>query len=517
MINLYEKGRYPSNEKEILTKSFLIDKIAKDMKLKYKKVLSFINYDEFSLKNDIHHLLAKYISDNKKEINIKYIETTLLNKVREKYRRKTPSRFRYNKNLIKILDSSSNKNIYIKREEDKKITLPVIKNKNINRNYIIPNINKPYSKTYENIENSKENEKLYKMEKKFNKLENEENIMNEEIKKEKDEILLLKQYKKDIQKQIDDINKEIEKEKGYIQKEQSINNNNSNIKQQDFNDLNKGNKEDFQEKYNWNYNPSMSLDQMKYLERKKNIEEDFYNKANKYTFLKPKIKFDINNNPNYNDKGPFRYNNIRINKNNMNDIEKIYGINKSQEIKKENVINLKNTFNDFVDYNNKPEAEKSKTIIPYEEKLQLKILQRSIAQEKAFNHLRNLLTPEKEFFDESNYQGFNNNNTYDKKKKEYEIADKARKIQIAKMRKMLDASIYEKEERKKAEKEFDKKYREINEREYENYLERENKKKILKNEKMQNYKKMLDEQIEQKKKLMFKNDENQQINLEMFS
>ena len=34
---------------------------------------------------------------------------------------------------------------------------------------------------------------------------------------------------------------------------------------------------------------------------------------------------------------------------------------------------------------------------------------------------------------------------------------------------------------------------------------------------MQNYKKMLDEQIEQKKKLMFKNDENQQINLEMFS
>ena len=91
------------------------------------------------------------------------------------------------------------------------------------------------------------------MEKKFDKLENEENIMNEEIKKEKDEILLLEQYKKDIQKQIDDINKEIEKEKGYIQKEQSINNNNSNIKQQDFNDLNKGNKEDFQEKYNWNY------------------------------------------------------------------------------------------------------------------------------------------------------------------------------------------------------------------------------------------------------------------------
>ena len=44
MINLYEKGRIPSQEKEILTKSFLIDKIANDMKTKYKKVLSFINY-----------------------------------------------------------------------------------------------------------------------------------------------------------------------------------------------------------------------------------------------------------------------------------------------------------------------------------------------------------------------------------------------------------------------------------------------------------------------------------------
>ena len=90
MINLYEKGRIPSEEKEILTKSFLIDKIANDMKLKYKKVFSFINYDDFSLKNDIHLLLSKYISNDKKEINIKYIETTLLNKVREKYRRRSP-------------------------------------------------------------------------------------------------------------------------------------------------------------------------------------------------------------------------------------------------------------------------------------------------------------------------------------------------------------------------------------------------------------------------------------------
>ena len=154
--------------------------------------------------------------------------------------------------------------------------------------------------------------------------------------------------------------------------------------------------------------------------------------------------------------------------------------------------------------------------------MQLKILQRSIAQEKAFNHLRKILSPEKEFLKESNYQGFNSNSNediYERKKKEYEIVDKARKIQVEKMKKALDENIFEKKERKKAEKEFDKKYREINEREYENYLEREKQNKLLKNEKIQNYRKMLEEQIEQKKKLMIDNkDEMEQpISLNIFS
>ena len=42
--------------------------------------------------------------------------------------------------------------------------------------------------------------------------------------------------------------------------------------------------------------------------------------------------------------------------------------------------------------------------------MQLKVLQRSLAQEKAFNNLRNILSPEKEFLSESKYQGFNNKN-----------------------------------------------------------------------------------------------------------
>ena len=533
MINLYEKGRIPSQEKEILTKSFLIDKIANDMKTKYKKVLSFINYDEFSLKNDIHRLLTKYISNNKKEINIKYIETTLLNKVREKYRRKTPLKVNNKKNLIKIVDSSSRRNIYIKKEENKenkiKNKLPVIKNKIINRDFIMPKRDKSYSKTcvdIDNFDNSNENEKIVEIDQKIDNLVKEENMMKEEINKEKDEIMKLEEYKKNIQKQIDDINKEIEKENEKIQKEPNINDINTNNRYNTIDLNNNSNKkEEIQEEFNWNCNPSMSFDQMKYLERKQKIEEDCYNKENKYTFLKPSIKENDNNNNqnnNNNNKRSFRLNNIRIN-NSMNNLKKINNISQIEEIKKENNNNIKNirasnfTFADYVDYNNNTEKEKDNNIIPYEEKIQLKILQRSIAQEKAFNHLRSLLSPEKQFLNESNYQGFNNSkneDSYDKKKKELEIADEARKLQIAKMRELLDASIIEKENRKKAGKEFDKKYREINEREYENYLEKENKKKLLKNEKMQNYRKMLEEQIEEKKKLMLKDDLNNPFNLD---
>ena len=192
--------------------------------------------------------------------------------------------------------------------------------------------------------------------------------------------------------------------------------------------------------------------------------------------------------------------------------------NKNENIPKDNNNNNKNennryqkntyTFSDFISHENLMKSQENKkmdTIIPYEEKMQLKILQRSIAQEKAFNHLRRILSPEKEYLNESNYQGFNNNNSesdFDKKRKELEIADKARKIQVEKMKKLLDESILEREKRKMAEKEFDKKYREMNEREYESYRERETKKKMVKNQKMQNYRKMLDEQIEQKKKFL---------------
>ena len=74
MTSLFVNDRNPFPKDEILTQSFLIDKIASNMRLKYKKVFSVINYDENSLKTDIHQLLSKYISNKHKEINISILK-----------------------------------------------------------------------------------------------------------------------------------------------------------------------------------------------------------------------------------------------------------------------------------------------------------------------------------------------------------------------------------------------------------------------------------------------------------
>ena len=552
MINLYEKGRIPSQQKEIMTKSFLIDKIANDMRSKYKKVFSFINYDELTLKNDINCLLAKYISNNKKEINIKYIETTLLNKVREKYRRRSPFKTikknkSKNNNLIKVINPSSKRNIYLRNEESKEIKnqLPVIENKN--KDFALPIIHNNYLKTVGETDKN-EDEKIYDIDKKLDDLEKEEKTMKEEIDKEKEEIRLLEQYKKNIQRQIDIINKEIEKENAKIQEEilnkkanENINLNNNdnnidisnNIEKNNINDYdlnnNLDNKEELNEELIWAYNPLMSFDQMKYLDRKKKIEEDVFNKENKYKFLKPKINHENNihsKSIEMNNRRPFNINKIKMNNYTMDNTKKIHLKNKNQETKKEDnnrYLNIPNpiTFS-FADFANSKQnklenSEPKKRALPHQDSVQLKVLQRSLAQEKAYNNLRKILSPENELLNESNYQGFNNNkheDYYERKRKEYELADKARQIQIEKMKKFLNASIIEKENRRKAEKEFDKKYRELNEKEDEDYMERENQKKLKKQETMRNYRKMLEEQIEQKKKLMLKDELYPSFNLD---
>ena len=96
--------------------------------------------------------------------------------------------------------------------------------------------------------------------------------------------------------------------------------------------------------------------------------------------------------------------------------------------------------------------------MPYEDKIQLKILQRSLDQQRAIEHLRNILYPQKQLLAESEYQGFDSNRIEknELKQKECELADKARKIQIEKMKKLLDSSIDDKKLKKLEEKEIEK-------------------------------------------------------------
>lgn len=551
MINLFDKSRSPFPKDEILTKSFLIDKIANDMKMKYKKVFSLINYDEHSLKNDIHNLLYKYIYNKKREINIKYIETTILNKVREKYKvlKKplNPINKNKNKSLIKIIYSSPNNlNSYlnlnqktktISAKKDKKHLSP-IKNystlkkndseekinvkenyytnqeKNISENNINININ--------NNENSNENEhhenplkeksdlnnELNEDNNKIIQIENDEDKLKKNIQEEQEEIRALEKYKEDIQNEIDEINKEIENQDKikYLKKDLIKTQDNENIQ-----NIYNTSKELTNNDNSVNY-PSMTFEQMQYLQRKKRIEEDFYNKQNRYIFLKPRHnekEEEDNQNNNNNKKDIYQYDNFKINKYSVDKLNEFYKIKEKIRQEKEKELRNKSAKNinkpkENEEINNINIKKKEVKSVPYEDKIQLKILQRSLDQERAIEHLRNILYPHKQILAESEYQGFNNN-INDKnllKKREYELADETRKIQIEKMKMSLDSSIGDRKKRKYEEKEIEKKYREMYEKDYQLFLQKEKQLKNEKAEKIENYRKMLNEQIEEKKKLL---------------
>ena len=157
--------------------------------------------------------------------------------------------------------------------------------------------------------------------------------------------------------------------------------------------------------------------------------------------------------------------------------------------------------------------------MPLEDKIQLKILQRSLDQQKAIEHLRNILYPQKQLLAESEYQGFdsNRNEKNEIKQRECELADEARKIQIEKMKMLLDSSIGEKKMKKLEEKEIEKKYRQLLDKEHEIFLQKEKQKKNDQIAKIENYRKMLDEQIQAKKQIMLDENNISEINKELIS
>ena len=560
MLNIFDKNRNIFPKDEVLTQSFLIDKIANDMKAKYKKVFSVINYDENSLKNDIHSLLAKYISNKHREINIKFIETTILNKIREKYKKfkKPLNPINKNKKLIKLIYPSPNRyNSYLNLNKKSKTIsalkdkrhLAPIKNNSINKNdemdekieenyYTNENLN--YNIVNNNEEEKKENEKENNEEM---QIQGEEDNLKKIIINEQEEITKLEKYQEDLQKQIDEINKKIEnhnqlkdiKDKITYQNKENINKEleNENKINEINNDLNNDlNNEEYNNeiKDDNNIDSSLTYEQRKYLERKKRIEEDVYNKQNRYIFIKPrhyKINDEgyLNNNPSKSANNIYNNDNIRINKYSMeklNDFNKIKEKIRLEKEKQKAKDLLKKSAKKISDY--KEDIEKNKIIkekelvpnISYEEKIKLRILQRSLEQEKAIEHLRNILYPQKQLIVEKKYQGFNGE--IDEKNlmkiKELELADKARKLEIEKIKQSLEYSINDKIKKKNEELEIDKKYREIAEKEYELFVENEKKKKLEQAEKIEQYRKGLDEQIETKKKMMIDENNISDINKE---
>ena len=250
-----------------------------------------------------------------------------------------------------------------------------------------------------------------------------------------------------------------------------------------------------------NRNPLLTYEQQKYLERKKRIEEDFYNKQNRYIFLKPRHyekeeEENLNNNSSKSANNIYNYDNIKINKYSMdklNDFNKIKEKIKLEKEKQKFKNSTKNIYEPQEDIENNKNIKEKESVptIPYEEKIKLRILQRSLEQERAIEHLRNLLYPQKQLMAEKEYQGFNGE--MDEKNlmklKELELADEARKIQIEKMKKLLNYSIDDRKKKKNEENEIDKKYREMAEKEHELFLEKEKQKKLEKAEKIQNYRK----------------------------
>ena len=123
-ITFYQKG-------DIIPKDYLLDKIAFYLNKKYMHVFKAIKYDDLSLRFDISNILSKYLSTKEKKINIKYIEMTILNKIREKYRKeRSPlNAINYKSHrLIKL--PTTNKSIsYINLDQEKNRNLSSVKNK----------------------------------------------------------------------------------------------------------------------------------------------------------------------------------------------------------------------------------------------------------------------------------------------------------------------------------------------------------------------------------------------------
>jgi len=444
MISSLEKSITFFQKGEIVPKGYLLDKIVLYLNKKYKHVFNAIKYNEFDLRFDISNILSKYLGTKEKKINIKYIEITILNKIREKYRKQ---RSPLNENnykshrLIKL--PTTNKSVSFMNldelNQEKNRNLSSGKNKStmfndkdltelLNDNY------KYYDRNNINIDkafndNLNDNNKTISYSKNNNILDKEKMEINNELYELNNKI-------KELKDDVENIKKNIKYEE----------------------DL--------------NLNPLTTNEQLEYLERKKRIEDDFLNRQNKFMFIRPKFKEIMNDKSiNVNNDGIYKYENVKINKygrDKLNDYN--YLREKIEEEKKyldKNIKDLRDRI--YLQYrirDNYNNPNDIKYLLrggnSMEGRVQLKMLQKSIEQERKKQQLLNPNSSNTE----NNFKRFNSR----LKQREYEKADLERQSKFDKMKILFENPNEDKKKVKASEIRIDKKYKEKLDTDFESYL-----------------------------------------------
>lgn len=475
-ITFYQKG-------DVVPKDYLLDKIALYLNKKYRNVFKAIKYDDLSLRIDISNILSKYLDTKEKKINIKYIEMTILNKIREKYRKeRSPlNAINYKSHRLIKLPSTTNKSIsYInlddQKSQEKNRNLSSVKNKSTMFND--KNLSELLTDNYKYFDKNNIN-----VDKEFNfnlnesiTINNNNIISNSKINNED-----LEKDKKEINNELYELNNKIKELKNDVETIKKT------IK--------------FEE--DLNLNPLTTNEQLEYLERKKRIEDDFLNKQNKFMFIRPKFKEIIDDDTiNISNDGICRYENVKINKysrDKLNDYnllkekikqEKEYLDRSIKDLRDRIYIQYRNTDNNPNDIKN---LLKGRT--------QLKMLQKSIDQERRKHQLINPYNSNKE----NNFQRFNSG----LKQREYEKADLERKSKMDKIKRIFDRPNEEKKTVKASKIRIDKKYKEKLDTDYELYLLKQN--QIKKNYEDSEFEsedggKYMDNKFQIKKKFLYDKD-----------
>jgi hypothetical protein len=394
--------------------------------------------------------LSKYLATKEKKINVKYIEMTILNKIREKYRKeRSPlNEINYKSHrLIKL--PITNKSIsYINLDQinqEKNRNLSSVKNKStmINDKNLNELLNEDYK--YYDINNiNVDNEIKDNLNSNITLNNNAPNSQNNNENLEKD--------KKELNYELYELNNKIKELKTDVE----------NIKKS------------IKYEEDLNLNPLTTNEQLEYLERKKRIEDDFLNRQNKFMFIRPKFKEILNDNSvNVSNDGIYRYENVKINKygrDKLNDYNLLKEkIRQEKEYLDRSIKDLRDRiylqFRISDTYNNPNDI---KYLLKgggdsMEGRAQLKMIQKTLEQERRNQQLNNPSSSN----NDNNVQRFNSGL---KKQREYEIADLERKSKIDRIRRLFDRPNEDKKKVKASEIRIDKKYKEKLDTDYELYL-----------------------------------------------